>query len=42
MPPAAAPIMKHMNTFHPNSGIAPQRDVPVNITDDKRIEALRP
>src|ERR1700712_1214907 len=41
-PPAAAPIMKHMKRFHQKDGIAPQIDVPTNITDDNRMEALRP
>jgi hypothetical protein len=42
MPPAAMPISTHMKTFHQKSGIAPQIDVPMNITDDSRIEARRP
>jgi hypothetical protein len=42
MPPAAAPMMKHMPTFHHSDGIAPQIDVPTKITADSRIEARRP
>ena len=42
MPPAAAPIRKHMPTFHQKSGMAPQMEVPMNITEDSRIEARRP
>ena len=42
MPPAAAPIMKHMPTFQASDGIAPQIEVPTNITADSRIDALRP
>src|SRR5450631_3185880 len=42
MPPAAAPITKHMPTFHHNEGIAPQIAVPTNITADNRIDARRP
>src|SRR4051794_20455830 len=34
--------MKHMPTFHASEGIAPQIDVPTNITADSKIEALRP
>src|SRR3954471_10398217 len=41
-PPAAAPIMKHMKTFHQKDGMAPQIEVPTNITDDSRMEARRP
>ena len=32
IPPAAVPIMKHMPTFHQSEGIAPQIEVPTNIT----------
>jgi hypothetical protein len=42
MPPAAAPIRKHMPTFHQSDGIAPQIDVPTNITAESRIDARRP
>ena len=42
MPPAAAPIKKHIATFHQNDGIAPQIDVPTNMTEDSRIDARRP
>ena len=42
MPPAAAPIRKHMATFHQSDGIAPQIEVPTNITAESRIEARRP
>ena len=42
MPPAAAPMRKHMATFQARLGIAPQIDVPTNITADSRIDALRP
>lgn len=42
MPPAAAPIMKHMPTFHQNDGIAPQIEVPTNMTADNRMDARRP
>ncbi len=31
-----------MPTFHQKSGMAPQIEVPTNITDDSRIEARRP
>jgi hypothetical protein len=34
--------MKHMITFHQKSGMAPQIEVPTNITADSRIEARRP
>ena len=42
MPPAAAPIMKHMPTFHQKFGMAPQIEVPTNMTEDSTIEARRP
>jgi hypothetical protein len=42
MPPAAAPIMKHMPTFHQKLGIAPQIEVPMNITADSTMVARRP
>ena len=42
MPPAAAPIRKHITRFHQNDGMAPQIEVPMNITDDRRIVARRP
>jgi len=42
MPPAAAPIRKHMPTFHHKLGMAPQIEVPTNMTDDSTIEARRP
>ncbi len=42
MPPAAAPIMKHMIRFQPNDGMAPQIEVPMNITAASRIAARRP
>src|SRR5437762_2783389 len=42
MPPAAAPIRKHMPTFHHNDGIAPQIEVPTKITAESRIDARRP
>ena len=42
IPPAASPIMKHMPMFHARLGIAPQIDVPTNITAESRIDALRP
>ena len=31
-----------MPTFHQNDGIAPQIEVPTNITADSRIDARRP
>ena len=34
--------MKHMPMFHASDGIAPQIDVPTNITAESRIDALRP
>ena len=34
--------MKHMPMFQASEGIAPQIEVPTNITADSRIEALRP
>src|ERR1019366_7760525 len=42
MPPAASPIMKHMKTFQEKDGMAPQMDVPTNMTAASRIEARRP
>ena len=42
MPPAAAPMRKHMPTFHQKSGMAPQIEVPMNITLDRRMVARRP
>ena len=42
MPPAAAPIMKHIARFQPKSGIAPQIAVPMNISADSRMLARRP
>ena len=42
MPPAAAPIRKHMAMFHEKEGIAPQIEVPTNITEDSNIDARRP
>ena len=42
MPPAAAPIMKHIAIFQARLGIAPQIEVPTNITADSRIDAFRP
>ncbi|CAM5572009.1 hypothetical protein RLIN73S_03193 [Rhodanobacter lindaniclasticus] len=42
MPPAAAPIMKHITRLPPNAGIAPQIAVPMNISADSRIAARRP
>jgi hypothetical protein len=34
--------MKHMAMFQARLGMAPQIEVPTNITADSRIEALRP
>src|SRR3546814_14327940 len=42
MPPADAPIRKHITRFHSNVGIAPQIAVPMNISADSRIPARRP
>jgi len=42
MPPAAAPIMKHIAMFHSNDGIVPQIAVPMNKSADSRIAARRP
>jgi hypothetical protein len=42
MPPAAAPIRKLIATFHQKAGMAPQIEVPTNMTDESRIEARRP
>ena len=42
IPPAATPIMKHMPMFQASEGMAPQIDVPTNITADSRMVALRP
>jgi hypothetical protein len=42
MPPAAAPIRKHIPTFHQNDGIEPQIAVPTNMTADSRMAARRP
>ena len=41
-PPADAPIRKHITRFQPNSGIAPQIAVPMNISADSRMPARRP
>ena len=41
-PPADAPMRKHIARFHSNVGIAPQMDVPMNISADSRIAARRP
>src|SRR5690606_24280541 len=41
-PPADNPIKKHMAKFHPNDGIAPHIDVPINIRADNKIVARRP
>ncbi len=35
-------MSRHINTFHLKSGMAPQMDVPMNITEASRIEARRP
>ena len=42
MPPAASPIMKHMKRFQAKDGMAPQIEVPTNMTAARRIEARRP
>jgi hypothetical protein len=34
-PPAAAPIRKHMNRFHQKDGIAPQMEVPTNMSPEE-------
>jgi len=42
MPPAAAPIKKHMPTFHQKLGMAPHMEVPINMTEESNMEARRP
>src|SRR5690348_11850739 len=42
MPPAAAPIMKHITRFQLNDGIVPQIAVPMNMMAESRIAARRP
>ncbi len=42
MPPTPRPMTKHMKTFQPKLGIAPQTEVAMKTAAAKKIDARRP